>query len=153
MKTEYPNRIKIPGTQWYKNQEEVITDWGPSLTSQEFKDDCDTEKILQRYSNAGLPLPSVAVEHVYKDCTDMRNLQEHLNNSRALLEQAEEGFMMLDAKIRRKFDNDVAKMAEWLADPENDEESRKLGLRTQKVGDPVPPSPLPPKEEKKGTDT
>jgi len=133
--TEYPNRIKIKGTQWYKNKTQGEIDWGPSLTSQEFKDECNTEKILEKYASAGLPLPSVPVEAIYKDCTDMRNLQAHLNHARAMVQNAEENFMQLDAKLRKKFDNDVAKMAEWLADPENDEESRKLGLREPKALD------------------
>lgn len=116
----------------YRKREHPVYEWGESLTSQEFKDECNTEKILERYSLAGLPLPSAAVEHVYRDCTDMRNLQEHLNNARALVQQAEEGFMMLDAKIRKRFDNDVAKMAAWLEDPENIEESYALGLREKR---------------------
>lgn len=133
MKDDYPNRIKIPGTAWYKNKPGKPQDWGPSLTSQEFKDECDTEKILERYSNAGLPLPVAAVNAVYGDFSDLSNLQDHLNNARALVQQAEEGFMQLDARTRKRFDNDVAKMVAWLEDPENYEESIKLGLRESKA--------------------
>lgn len=138
---DYPNRQKIPGTQWYKNRPLPPTDWGPSLTSQEFKDDCNTEKILEKYSQAGLPPPSAAVQAIYADVSDTRNLHQRLDESRQLLQQAEEGFMQLDARTRKIFDNDVGIMAEWLADPENYEESVELGLRNpSRVQSPVGPA-------------
>lgn len=125
----------------YAPRENPQYDWGPSLTDQSFKDECDTQKILEKYSDLGLPAPSAAVKAVYGDFTDLRNLQDHLNNARAMLQQAEEGFMQLDARTRRRFDNDVAKMVQWLGDEANREEAISLGL-IEKKEEIIPPPPV-----------
>lgn len=142
--------VKSP-YQLYAPRKKPDYDWGESLTDQEFKDECNTEKILERFSGGPLPLPAHAVHEIYRDCTDMRNLQQHLDNARSLVLQAENGFMQLDAKIRRRFDHDVSKMAAWLADPENDEEAVRLGLKTRRVPVAEPKKEEPPPKEGGGS--
>lgn len=95
------------------------------LTQQSAKDECDVNVIIDRVKR-GADIPSATVNPpMYGDFTVIpTDLRECLNTVR----QADELFMSLDAKVRRRFDNDPALMLDFLNDPANRQEAIDLGL-------------------------
>ena len=94
-----------------------------SLTQQHFKDECDINNILRQFNVTGL-LPENALSPRYGDFTGINDYQTALNQVIA----AENEFMALPANIRSRFDNDPAKLIEFLENLENKDEAIKLGL-------------------------
>lgn len=93
------------------------------VTSQEFKEDADINVIVERFGVTGkfevpATLPSSG------DFTGVSDYHSALNQVIA----AEEAFMLLPAKVRKRFDNDVGAMIAFLEDSENEQEAVELGL-------------------------
>ena len=97
------------------------------MTRQSFKDECDINKIMERYEKTGV------LEHVkymqdldrqYGDFMDAPTYHEACNQ----MIDANNAFMLLPSKLRKRFDNDPGKFLDFAQDPENEREMRKLGL-------------------------
>lgn len=105
----------------------------PSLTRQEFADECDINKLMAQYEKTGiLPSNINSAQPRYLDVSDvpdLRTAMDHLHNSTA-------AFMALPASVRKEFDNDPLKFVDFAVNSENIEQMRKWGL--------APPAPLPP---------
>lgn len=97
----------------------------PSLTRQEFAEECDINHLMAKYEKTGL-LPSHMnkAEPRYLDVSDVPDLRTALD----LLDQSTAAFMALPATVRREFDNDPVKFVEFAQDPENIEQLRTWGL-------------------------
>ena len=101
-----------------------LSDWPPSLTRQEFAEDCDINVIMMRFEKTG-QLPANVSEPRYLDLTEMpSDLMGTLN----LLGEAERAFMTLPASVRRAFDNDATVFVDFASDPNNLEQMRTWGL-------------------------
>jgi phage internal scaffolding protein len=94
-----------------------------TLTQQHFKDECDINNILRQFNITGL-LPEAPLSPRYGDFTGISDYHTALNQVIA----AEDEFMALPAQIRGRFDNDPAKLIEFLENSENKDEAIKLGL-------------------------
>lgn len=110
----------------------------PSLTRQEFKDECDLAKIIARFSSTpeGLEQLQMAqgfVQSRFEDVSDIPDYQTALMQVKA----ADEAFMRLPALVRTRFDNDPALFLDFVDDPKNFEELRTMGLVKPKVEEPV----------------
>lgn len=101
-----------------------ITFKKPSLTQQHFKDDCDINKIIERFTRTGLMPQYPGEEMHYGDYTSSVDYHEAMT----IVAQAREQFEALPSAVRDKFDNDPAKMLDFVSKKENIEESVKLGL-------------------------
>ncbi|QCQ84992.1 internal scaffolding protein [Blackfly microvirus SF02] len=130
---------------------------GPSLTRQDYADECDINQIMAKYEVSGVvPTHLNPGEPRYLDVTDVPDLVQAME----ILDQAQTAFMTLTAKVRREFDNDPAKFVEFAQDPANVEQMRTWGLTApEKPADkPIvvevytpPPVPEPePKAPRKG---
>ncbi len=95
----------------------------PTLAQQHFKEECDINTILQKFSITGI-LPEAPLSPRYGDFTDIGDYHTALNRVIA----AQEEFDGLPAQIRARFDNDPAKLIEFLDDEANRPEAEKLGL-------------------------
>lgn len=104
---------------------------GPSLTQQQFTDDVDVNKIVSRATSQGVPILGHEKKPLFGDFTQLPDLRSAL----LIAKEGQEAFMSLDAEVRKKFDNDPAKMFEWLNNPQNREEAVKLGLVNPKKAD------------------
>lgn len=95
------------------------------LTQQSAKDECDVNVIIDRIKR-GADIPNASPNPPrYGDFTAIpTDLRECLN----IVRQADELFMSMDAKVRRRFDNDPAKMLDFLNDDKNRQEAIDLGL-------------------------
>lgn len=95
----------------------------PSLAQQHFKEECDINTILQKFNITGI-LPEAPLSPRYGDFTGIGDYHTALNRVIA----AQEEFEALPAQIRARFDNDPAKLIEFLDDEANRPEAEKLGL-------------------------
>lgn len=106
----------------------------PTKTQQSAKDDCDINVIIER-AKRGADVPSNGREPVYGDFTQIpKDLRECLLE----VKRAEEAFMTLDAKVRFRFDNDPAKLLDFMNDEANRKEAIELGLVKAPEAPPVP---------------
>lgn len=98
---------------------------GPSLTRQEFAEECDINTIMARYETTGqLPINNGA-EPRYVDFTAF---PDDLMGTMSQLSQATDAFMTLPAKVRREFDNDPHMFVDFASDPSNIDQLREWGL-------------------------
>lgn len=95
----------------------------PSLAQQHYKDECDINTILERFNITGL-LPQSPLSPRYGDFTGIGDYHTALNRVFA----AQQEFEALPAPIRARFDNDPAKLIEFLEDENNRPEAEELGL-------------------------
>lgn len=96
-----------------------------SMTQQQYKKDCDINEIVRKYEKTGEFTHRTKKQGVYGDFTEITNYQEMLHT----VNRAQEAFMLLPAQTRARFENDPAKLLEFIQDPQNNEEAIKLGLK------------------------
>lgn len=95
----------------------------PSLAQQQFRDECDINTILKRFNITG-ELPNAPLSPRYGDFTGIGDYKTALDRVMA----AHDEFESLPALVRARFDNDPAKLIEFLDNDENRLEAEKLGL-------------------------
>lgn len=105
----------------------------PSMTQQQFKQDCDVNYIMDKFRKTGTITHLRKEPGAYLDLLDMPDYQQSLQT----VINAQNSFMELDAETRLRFDNDPGKFLEWLGDPKNEQEQIQMGLRVPKQIDPV----------------
>lgn len=123
----------------------------PSLTQQEFKDECDINKLMARYVQTGV-LPEGIGVGVYGDFSQGVDFQE----AQQLIKRAEAQFMAMPANVRDRFANSPAAFLDFVSDEKNLDEAYKLGLLSdeynakRKAADAAPsPEPKPSAEPSK----
>lgn len=107
------------------------TYWGPSLTLQSEKDTNNMQLIMDKYAKTGVLDSFSNKELRYGDQTQVPDYHTAQNQ----IARAHELFDSLDAKVRARFQNDPAKMIEFIADGENYHEALKLGLVNERQKD------------------
>jgi hypothetical protein len=95
----------------------------PTLAQQNFKDECDINNIVRQFGLTG-ELPGQPLSPQYGDFTGVLDYHTAVNAVLA----AQDQFMELPAQLRARFDNDPAKLIDFLNNEENREEATKLGL-------------------------
>jgi len=95
----------------------------PSLAQQHYKEECDINTILQKFNITGL-LPESPLSPLYGDFSGIGDYHTALNRVIA----AQEEFDGLPATIRARFDNDPAKLIEFIENENNRTEAEELGL-------------------------
>jgi phage internal scaffolding protein len=102
----------------------------PTMAQQHFKDECDINYVLKTFGIEGLQQTQLTPR--YGDFSDVVDYHSALNAVIA----AEDEFMALPANIRTRFDNDPAKLIDFLGNDANRLEAESLGLVTK--SEPVP---------------
>ena len=98
-----------------------------TMTKQSFKDECDINNIMSKYQRTGSISHFRASEPFYGDFTsvdDYHTAMDKINASRHY-------FDALPAKVRSRFNNDVANFLEFAVNQENIDEMVKLGIATK----------------------
>lgn len=106
----------------------------PSLAQQNFKDETDINVLLDRFKVSGV-MPTGVHLPQYGDflgVTDFRQAAESIR-------RAQEAFLDVPKEIRHRFQNDALAFADFVSDPKNLEEVRKLGLAPAVLGSGAPP--------------
>ena len=113
---------------------------GPGKTKQNFREQVNINKMIERYKKTGMLDHVNARAPFYGDVSDIISYQESL----AIVARANELFMNMSSTVRERFANDPAKMIAFLQDEKNLDEAVRLGMVTKK---PVVESPVvePPK--------
>lgn len=106
-------------------------DTGPGVTKQSFADEVNINKIIARFDKNGMVTHINKSPGFFGDVSELVDYQESLN----IVMKAEELFSGMSAEIRARFGNDPGQMIEFLEDPKNLEEAKKLGMVLEK---PVP---------------
>lgn len=106
----------------------------PSLTRQEFKDECDLGKILERFSKTPDGLEALQnaqgfVQSRFEDVSEVYDFRTALEQ----VKRADEAFMRLPPVIRTRFENDPARFLDFVDDPNNLAELRQMGLAKPEV--------------------
>lgn len=102
---------------------------GKSLTEQSHKNEVNINKIMAKYKKTGFINRTNKVP-LFGDFTTANDFQTIQNK----LAKANSDFMSLPAEYRKRFDNDPAKLIEFINNPENAEECFQMGL----IEKPVP---------------
>jgi len=98
---------------------------GPSLTHQANAAECDINHIMQKYQKTGV------LEHQNKfqgNYGDYTNVPQDYHESMNAVLAANDMFMSLPSKIRRRFSNDAGQFLEFVSDQKNQSEMIELGL-------------------------
>ena len=121
------NIIQIKDESGKKVKLKVVTYTGDeSKVQKDMQDETDISNILEKYGRTGM-LPVMENPGMYDDFSDIPDYQEAQNRIR----RADEAFNALPSKLREKFENDPAKMIQFLSDKENTKEAIKLGLKKE----------------------
>lgn len=114
----------------------------PSRTQQHFADECDINKIMEKYEKTGClidPMIMPSRQPMFQDCS---NTVSDYHEAQNTLVNAQNAFNELPAYVRKRFENEPANLIEFLSDSKNKKEAQDLGLV---LPDPLPnPEPLPP---------
>lgn len=117
----------------------------PSLTQQQFKDECDINKIIKSYEATGEFTHKTSKVGQYADFSGIRDYHEMVEK----VAYAQEAFMTLPAQVRLKFQNDPGELLQFIQNPANREEAMRIGLiekpetTTLNIPNPQPPNPNP----------
>jgi phage internal scaffolding protein len=103
-----------------------------SRTQQNFKEKQDVNRILAKYKKTGIINSINGGEALYGDFSKVSNFQDALE----LVQNATDEFMEIPAQVRAKFDNDPAKLLDFMDDESNHDKARDMGLLPQ-----LPPKP------------
>ena len=95
----------------------------PTMTQQHFQDDCDINRIIERFTKTGI-LPEIASNFEFADVSDVPSYQEAMH----FIMDAQDQFMELPAKLRKEFDNDPGQFLAFMEDSNNYERAIELGL-------------------------
>lgn len=122
---------------FYRKHDRVTIDCSEDgQTRQEFADECDINVLMRRYETTGI-MPGDASLMQYGDFTQLPDFMTAMNT----VARANEAFAALPAAVRRRFGNDPAEYVEFVSNPENIDEVRKLGLAAEV---PAKPQDAPP---------
>lgn len=141
----------VAGNDFFKTNgsDTVVFNKEPSMTRQEFMEECDINALMKRYEGhvIGGPGNLAPVVPVYVDWTQMPT---DLMNYMDRMFEAENAFMTLPAVVRKEFDNSAAAFVEFAADPGNLDQMRSWGLAppvaagaSAPAGAPAAPGPAP----------
>ena len=100
-----------------------VTFTEPSMAQQHFKDECDINRIIDRFTKTGT-IPQIISGFEFADLSNVPSYQEAMG----FLIEAQDRFMELPAKIRREFDNDPGQLLTFLENPSNYDKAVELGL-------------------------
>lgn len=111
----------------------------PTLTKQEFAEQCDPNFVIQQHLR-GIDIPASALQPFYGDFTGVPDYHTALN----IVTEAKASFDALDARIRSRFDNDPGKFLAFVNDPANEQSLIEMGFALPRESEPSPtPAPQP----------
>lgn len=118
--------IKFPSVYAPPDTSDVGVDFSQvdSRTKQSFRDECDINVLMRRYLSGGMLPPMANGAGRYGDFSSGVDYLD----AQLLVKNAEAEFASLPAHIRDRFRNNPFELLEFVSQPENREEARKLGL-------------------------
>jgi len=118
----------------------------PSLTRQEFKDECDLGKIIRRFCKTREGQQALANAQGFIEGTRFEDVSSvpDFQTARNIINRGNAIFEALPAALRARFGNDAARFLDFTHDSRNLDELRKMGFaKPLKAVDPVSSTPPP----------
>ena len=112
-------------------QNDGVKNITPSMTQQQFKDECDINSIMSKYLKTGVladPLDKRGTPK-FGEYAEIGDYMDHMNK----VVEAREMFEALPATIRKRFNNNPADLIEFVMDDGNYNEAVKLGILEKKI--------------------
>lgn len=103
---------------------QVIKFPGKGRVKQQFREESDVNVIMARWRKTGILPSGTAKQPMYGDFSNAVDYQ----SARQAVNDAEDSFMKLPAKIRARFDHDPFKLLEFMNDQANEAEAIELGV-------------------------
>ena len=93
------------------------------FTEQSHKNQCDINKIIDKYDKTGIIKHVSSFEGKFGDLTgvDFKMMQDKVANARSM-------FQELPSNIRKEFDNDPGRLLEFMENPDNRKKAEELGI-------------------------
>lgn len=110
----------------------------PSLTQQQFREECDINNIIKIHSQTGV-LPVSTKVGAFLDVSNVKDYQTSLHT----VFEAQRAFDDLPSKIRSRFKNDPNQLLAFVEDEANHEEALQLGLLSNTAKSKIPPKITP----------
>lgn len=107
-----------------RNPDTIDCSVEPSLTRQEFADQCDILNIMHTFTTTGVLTHVSPMQGQYGDFSEVPDYETCLKTVMV----ADDLFMTLPPELRAKFDNDVGQFLAYASDPQNKDEMIKIGL-------------------------
>ena len=101
-----------------------MSSFEPSLTRQEFAEECDINTLMARYESGGAISHVNRAQPMYLDTTLYPGLQASMDAFR----EAAASFNALPASVRREFDDDPQLFVDLAVEPDNIPRMREWGL-------------------------
>lgn len=117
-----------------------ITFEGKGRTKQSMRDECDINKLMEKFRKTGTQPPQNHFPAQYGDFSNVDDYQTAVNQ----VHDALDAFSELPSNIRNRFQNDPKLLIEFMSEPGNLEEAIELGLAPKPEPKPKPPAPAPP---------
>lgn len=133
--------------QWETPDYQTIKDFGPSQADESQLESTDINNILKRYQKTGLLAHAIEMEPQYGDFSESTDYQAAMQT----IATANQQFELLPANLRERFQNNPAKMLEFVANKENKEEAIKLGIIPQPKKEAIKDSKMAQVEQKDST--
>lgn len=96
-----------------------------SKTDESFKDECDVNNIMDKFRKTGNLTHVAKIQGTYGDFSEVPDLQDAMQT----VTEATLAFDSLPSRIRLRFGNSPNEFLNFMANPQNDEEAIKLGLK------------------------
>lgn len=131
-------KFKIKPRKQGKTKSHRLQMFGKNITQQQFKDDCDINKIMARFVKTGV------LDHLRKEpgVYDFASA-DTFRDSMEIVATANSMFEALPSKIRNFFENDPANFLSFTSDPTNLPKMQEMGLANQSSQNGPPTHPLP----------
>lgn len=113
--------------------ESSISEFGESKTQQQFKEQCDINRIIRDYARGVVPIGSPREPLPADQFYPLTNFQEAQNKVRKGLE----AFATVPSNIRAQFNNDPGAFIDFVSNPANLSKVAEMGLAA--TGKPLPP--------------
>lgn len=111
------------GAAYGKRERVALAPGGERRTKQSFRDECDINKVVERYARTGMLPPGSGVGR-YVDCSNVTSYLDAVLK----VKNAEDAFNALPAKVRDRFKNSPEAMIRFVLDRANRKEAQELGL-------------------------
>lgn len=121
----------IPQTRYVQTTED--------MAKQEFKEECDINRIVDRFAQSGLVTHLARGVPQFADVSEMGDYRSAIETVR----EAQEFFMGLPAKVRAEFNNDPAQLLDAAHNPEYWDRLIELGILEAAESPHAPPTPPP----------
>lgn len=100
---------------------------GPSMTLQDAKDECDINMIIARHDRTGSWSGSMKIPTAMPHFGEFDSVQD-FQTAQDIILRANEQFASLPSNVRSRFDNDPAKLLEFVSNKANLDEAVRLGI-------------------------